>query len=166
MNNRILTATFVSWFILGLFFLVVDGVQAGAEPSPSASAGQWSSSASVSVSVTNLQSYATEGQSLSGTAYVYANSYPDTKKKLGVEIYKTIGIETYTEKVWVEIPGVGGVEETITRKKSYIKASKSASIRNWGTWGKSKWALAKGTVSGVFKRRWANYKAPDTGSGS
>ena len=81
MNSRALTVPLLVCFILGSYVVVVEQVQAGAEPSPSASAGWWYSSASVSVSITYLQSHTTDGETFKGTADVYANSYPDTKKK-------------------------------------------------------------------------------------
>ena len=166
MNSRALIVPLLVCLLLGSYVVIVEQVQAGAEPSPSAGAGWFSSSASVSVSISNLQSHTTDGETFTGTADVYANSYPDTKKKEGEAIHKTIGRRTTSEKIWIGVPGVIGFEETITVTRSYIKSSKRASVRNWGWRQDSKWALAKGTVSGTFKRRWANYHAPFSGSGS
>ena len=165
MNSRALTVPLLVCFILGSYVVIVEQVQATASPSPSASAGWFSSSASVSVSISNLQTYTTDGQLFTGTADVYANSYPDTEKDEGATISAVIGRRTVARKRWVGGP-YGGYEVTVTTTESYIKASESASERNWGQPAHSKWALAKGTVSGTFKRRWANYHAPFSGSGS
>ena len=165
MNSRALTVPLLVCFILGSYVVIVEQVQATASPSPSASAGWFSSSASVSVSISNLQTYTTDGQLFTGTADVYANSYPDTEKDEGATISAVIGRRTVATKQWVGSP-YGGYEVVVTTTESYIKASESASERNWGMWNATKWALAKGTVSGTYKRRWANYHAPTSGSGS
>lgn len=165
MSNRALTVPLLVCFILGSYVMVVEQVQATASPSPSASAGVFSSSASVSISIAYLQSYTRDGQLFTGTADVYANSYPDTEKDEGATISAVIGRKKVARKRWVG-GHYGGYEVVVTVTESYIKSSKSASERNWGMHTDSKWALAKGTVSGTFKRRWANYYAPFSGSGS
>lgn len=165
MNSRALTVPLLLCFILCSYVVIVEQVQATASPSPSASAGWFSSSASVSISIAHLQSYTTDGQLFTGTADVYAHSYPDTEKAEGVTISATIGRKKVARKHWVGGP-YGGYEVVVTVTESYIKESQSASERNWGEPVHSKWSLAKGTVSGTFKRRWANYMAPNTGSGS
>ncbi len=167
MNSRALTVPLLVCFILGSYVVVVEQAQAGAEPSPSAKANRNSATASARVRITNLQSHTTEGETFSGTADLYANTYPRTVKRENQEVSATIGVKTVSHKVWVGAKGgVAGYEQTVTSKKSYIKASRSPSVYKLGVPLYSKWALAKATVSGTFKRRWSNYMAPDSGSGS